>query len=41
MNKEGKAMSQKLNYVLLLMPLMPDYSSHVSGMWKIVTGWTL
>jgi len=41
MNTEGKAMAQKLNYGLLLMPSMPDSNSHAYGMWKIVTGWTL
>jgi len=32
MNVEGTAMPQKLNYGLLLMPLMSDYNSHVYGM---------
>lgn len=41
MNMEEKPMPQKLNYGLLLMPLMPDYNLHVFGMWKIVKGWTL
>jgi hypothetical protein len=41
MNVEGIAMPQNLNYGLLLMPLMPDCNSHVYGMWKIVTRWTL
>jgi hypothetical protein len=41
MNAEGTATPQKLKYGLLLMPLMPDYNSHVYGMRKIVTRWTL
>jgi len=41
MNVEGTATPQNLNYGPLLMPIMPDYNSHVYGMWKIVTRWTL
>jgi hypothetical protein len=40
-NTEKNATPKKLNYALLFIPLMPEYTSHIHGMWKTVTRWTL